>query len=82
MTGKRTMFDITARSLVSIKEFSGLPEEELILLPGTVLQVVDIYDAGNDLVMIQLKEKEPFTAMMDFTHPGLAKSADTATEIT
>ena len=36
-TGKRTMFDITARSLVSIKDFSGLPEEELILLPGAVL---------------------------------------------
>ena len=35
-TGKRTMFDITARSLVSIKEFSGLPEEESILLPGTI----------------------------------------------
>ena len=31
-TGKRTMFDITVRSLVSIKEFSGLSEDECILL--------------------------------------------------
>lgn len=37
--GKRTMFDITANSLVSIKDFSPLEEDELILLPGTILEV-------------------------------------------
>lgn len=70
-SGKRTMFDITARSLVSTKEFSDLDEEELILLPGTILQVVAIFDAGNGLVIIQMKEKEPFTPMMDLIHPAL-----------
>ena len=74
-SGKRTLFDITARSLVSIKEFSSLPEAELILLPGTILEVVSIYNAGGGLVIIQMKEKEPFTAMMDFIHPELKPSS-------
>jgi hypothetical protein len=47
-----------------------------------VLRVVDVLDVGADLVIIQLKEKEPFTAMMDFTHPELANSAEAATNIT
>ena len=33
------MFDITAKSLVSIKDFSPLEEDEFILLPGTILEV-------------------------------------------
>ena len=69
--GKRTMFDITARSLVSIKEFSSLPEEELILLPGTILKVMSVYDAGSGLTIIQMEEKEPFVPMLDFPHPKL-----------
>ena len=37
--GARTMFTIRARSLVNIRDFSMCPEEELILLPGTILKV-------------------------------------------
>ena len=69
--GPRTIFDIAARSLVSIQEFTCLPEEEMILLPGTILQVVGVLDAGGGLVMIQMKEKEPFVPMLDFVHPEL-----------
>ena len=58
-TGKRTLFQISAKSLVAIKDFSSLPEEEIILLPGTILVCVGVLDAGNGLTIIQMKEKEP-----------------------
>ena len=48
-SGPRTMFDITARSLVAIKDFTSMPEEEIILLPGTILQVIGVLDAGMHL---------------------------------
>ena len=69
--GDRTMFDITARSLVSIKEFSSSPEEELILLPGTILEVVAVLNAGNGLTIVQMKEKEPCQPLLDFVDPDL-----------
>ena len=37
--GPRTIFQITARSLVRISEFNRFGEDELVLLPGTTLQV-------------------------------------------
>ena len=77
--GDRTMFDISARSLVSIKEFSTLPEEEFILLPGTILKVVGVLDAGNGLAMIQLREKEPFIPFLDYVHPDLIKPLSAST---
>ena len=73
--GPRTIFDITARSSVSIKDFTSLPEEEIILLPGTILQVIGVLDAGGGLVMIQMKEKEPFVPMLDFVHPQLQSAS-------
>ena len=72
--GDRTMFVITARSLVAIKDFTDMPEEEIILLPGTILEVTSVLDAGGGLTMIQMKEKEPFSPRLDFVHPQLATS--------
>ena len=68
-TGERTMFVIAARSLVSIKDFTDIDEEEIILLPGTVLQVTSVLDAGGGLTMIQMKEAHPFSPQLDFVHP-------------
>ena len=64
-TGARTIFSIEAWNLVSIRDFSTLKhEEELLLLPGTYLEVVSTLDAGNGLWMIQLQQiKSP--AMCD-----------------
>ena len=78
-TGPRTMFIITARSLVSIKDFSSMPEDELILIPSTVLQVVAVYSGGAGLTIVQMKEKEPFVPLLDYIHPDLLlhKTADT-----
>ena len=75
--GPRTMFDITARSLVNIKELTTMEEDELVLLPGTILQVVAILDMDSkgDFVMIQLREKHPFIPMLDYVHPQLSESA-------
>ena len=69
-TGTRTLFDITASSLVDIADFSACPEAELILLPGTVLEVVGILAQG-DLTIIQMRETSPFQALLDFVHPEL-----------
>ena len=80
-TGPRTMFDITARSLVSIKEFSSSPEEELILFPGTILEVVAVFNAGNGLTIVQMREKEPFQPLLDFVHPDLLKPTKTLDQL-
>ena len=69
------MFAIEARSLVSIKAFSALPEAELILLPGTTMTVQSTYDGGNGLTVIQLKEVQPIRPRLPgFMHPELVKS--------
>ena len=74
-SGARTVFQIQARSLVNISDFSNFSEEEeFILLPGTRLKVIGVMDAGNGLVIIQMKEIEPFVATFDFVHPALKVS--------
>ena len=68
--GPRTIFDITARSLVSVKHFSALDEDELILLPGTQLEVMGVLEQG-ELDIVQLQEPVPVVPMLDFAHPSL-----------
>jgi hypothetical protein len=55
--GDRTFLDIMTFRGVKISEYSVYPNEsEILLLPGTVLKVIDQLDMGNGLVVVQLRE--------------------------
>ncbi|CAF1074261.1 unnamed protein product [Didymodactylos carnosus] len=59
--GKRTLFSIDSKNSKSIIAHSYYKklEKEVILMPGTYLEVVGKIDANNGLHIIQLKEIEP-----------------------
>lgn len=79
-SGDRTLFSIKAYNLVAIKDLSSIPsEDEVLMLPGTVLKVTGVLQAGNGLTMIQLEQDTNATALLDFVHPMLtAKMSDSA----
>jgi len=55
--GERTMFNISAKSARDISRFSAIrSEQELLLLPGTVLIVDGVLDLGNNCHIVQLNE--------------------------
>jgi len=59
-SGVRTMFQIDVLNCVQIERFSSIPfEAEVILLPGTYLEVVSSANLGNDLFVVKLKEILP-----------------------
>ena len=79
--GDRTLFTIRARSIIDIRYFSSVQDEdELLLLPATMMIVKGCLDAGNGLTMIQLEEDIDGAPLLDFVHPGLSdkKAIDAA----
>ena len=79
--GDRTLFTIRARSIIDIRDFSSVQDEdELLLLPATMMIVKGCLDAGNGLTMIQLEEDIDGAPLLDFVHPGLSdkKAIDAA----
>jgi len=55
--GPRTFFEINIAKGVNISPYSFFPnEEEVLLLPGTRLRVVEQLDLGGGLVVVQLEE--------------------------
>jgi len=56
-TGERTQFMIEAQSGADIQRFSMIGvEAEVVLFPGTKLEVVDTADMGNGLFQVHLRE--------------------------
>jgi uracil DNA glycosylase len=56
-TGGRTLFELTARSAVSIRKLSAFTgEDEYVLAPGTRLEVVEVTDSGKGLHRVSLRE--------------------------
>ena len=56
-TGERTQFMIEAQSGADIQRFSMIGvEAEVVLFPGTKLEVVDTLDMGNGLFQVHLRE--------------------------
>ena len=52
-------YRIEARSALDIKLYSAVyAEEEMLLLPGTEVEVVGILQLAEDLWEVQLREKE------------------------
>lgn len=55
--GRRTLFEVTARSAVSIRRFSAFSgEDEYVLAPGTQLEVVGVTNEPGGLTRIALSE--------------------------
>jgi hypothetical protein len=55
--GKRTLFTIDAKAAVNIKPYSDIAQEDEVLLrPGTTLEVKSVVDFGGGMTMVQLEE--------------------------
>ena len=61
-SGVRTVFMIEVRTGVDIERFSAFQDEaseaEVLLYPGTKLQVVGLIDMGQGLFQVHLREVE------------------------
>ena len=58
--GSRTLFMVDAgHSGVDVREYSDLPESEVLLAAGTELEVTTIIPASADLTIVHLKQVEP-----------------------
>ena len=69
--GDRTQFIITAIGAIDISAYSRYPAEcECILLPGTVLKVEDVLDAGHGLQQVKLTQVKR-AGVMDYVHPEM-----------
>ena len=56
-SGPRTLFAIESKTGVDISHLSASPsEKEVILLPGTCLEVVSIFSPAPELTMIQMRQ--------------------------
>jgi hypothetical protein len=76
--GVRMMFTIEVENGLDIQRFSSYSaEQELVLCPGTRLQVVGVFDAGNGLLQIQLREQGLPISMMDW--PEFSSSSNVST---
>ena len=67
---ERTMFHIKTKTGIEINEYSAFPQEkEILLLPGTPLEIEGVLSAGPGLWIIQAKEM-PLAGVMDFVRPS------------
>jgi hypothetical protein len=66
--GGRTMFHLAVENGVSIRAYSSMAEEEVLLLPGTFLLVNSVTDLGHGLHMVNLAEL-PAPPLVDFARP-------------
>jgi hypothetical protein len=80
-SGTRTLFSIeltTGRARI-ITKFSLVPSEaEVLLPPNSRFKVVSQFDAGNGLIIIQLKELPPKDPIIDFDAPISAAAPSAA----
>ncbi|CAF1107864.1 unnamed protein product [Didymodactylos carnosus] len=75
--GDRTLFNIQCLKGKQVQKYSYYSENEVLLMPGTYLQVVDTLDAGNGLHVIHLRElipphellQPPFSVVMKTSEP-------------
>ncbi len=55
--GRRTLFEVTPRTAVSIQRFSAFTgEDEYVLAPGTRLRVTEVTHEGDGLTVVKLAE--------------------------
>jgi hypothetical protein len=88
-SGKRTIFMIECMNGKAIQPHSYFKDEnEILLMPGTYLRVMNKFSPGNDLYMIQLQEtaapyeliKPPFIAQPSPLKTSLPSNITTLTE--
>lgn len=72
--GERTLFSIDAINGKYIREHSYFKtENEILLLPGTVLEVQSQLNPAPDLYIIHLKQKYPETLLLEPPFEGEVK---------
>jgi hypothetical protein len=67
--GPRMLFMIDGVG-VDISRYSSIPEAEVLMLPGSMLQVTGVLTEGDQLTITTLKQL-PSPPLVDFQHPGL-----------
>jgi len=69
--GDRTMFHIVINDGVDISKLSALEaEEEILLLPGTCVEVQGVFQAAPGLHIVQMQQV-PLSGLLDFTRSSL-----------
>ena len=68
--GPRMLFMIDGAG-IDIAPYSACAEAEVLMLPGSRLQVVDVLNEAGDLTITTLKQL-PSPPVVDFPHPGMA----------
>jgi len=71
--GPRTLLTIVLSEPVGrdVQDFSLFPKENEVLFPPNMcFEVVDHFDAGNGLIMVQCKQTETIDAILDMTPPA------------
>ena len=71
--GERVVFNIANCCCVKIADYSAIPEDEVLLLPGSTLLVKSVLDAGNGLHIVHLEQNQA-EFLLDFRHPDLLAS--------
>lgn len=70
--GERTLFSIEAFNARKIKSHSDyISEDELLLLPGTFMEVQSRFNPAPDLYIIHLKQIEPPTMLLEPPFEGI-----------
>lgn len=66
-TGDRTFFTIECANGKDVKKYSIVPnEDEILLPPARLFQIVSCLDQSDGLYMIQLKEIEPLHPLLEY----------------
>jgi hypothetical protein len=70
--GPRMLFIIDGAG-VDISKYSSFPEAEVLVLPGTLLQVQGVLAEAGGLTITHLRQL-PSPPLLDFVHPGLVSA--------
>jgi hypothetical protein len=71
-TGERTLFSIDVFNGRNIRAHSAFDtEDEILLLPGTYMEVQSQFSPGSDLYIIHLKQKIPEEMLLELPFEGI-----------
>ena len=73
--GSRSILQFKSGMFVDIRQFSSFPEDERLLLPGTVFILKGRYSDKTGLTILQLVEDPQTHSLLDFPHPIFAEKA-------
>jgi hypothetical protein len=72
-TGERTLFSVEAINGRTIRAHSHfVTEDEILLLPGTHMEVQSLFSPASDLHIVHLKQIKPVETLLELPYEGLS----------